>query len=129
MRRFLILILLLLPVFSLFAAEADFADAQLAAQEGRYRDVILVLTQLIDGGDLNEEQQVVAYANRGIAYSLLNAFAVAKVDLLRALAINPNHTLTLSQMGLLAEEVDEDYEQAAKGVVPDLWWRTYQKLR
>jgi len=23
----------------------------------------------------------------------------------------------------------EDYEQAAKGIVPDLWWRTYQKLR
>ncbi len=22
-----------------------------------------------------------------------------------------------------------DYEQASKGVVPDLWWRTYQKLR
>ncbi|MFT7612707.1 MAG: formiminoglutamase [Parvicellaceae bacterium] len=23
----------------------------------------------------------------------------------------------------------EDYEQASKGVVPDLWYRTYQKLR
>lgn len=23
----------------------------------------------------------------------------------------------------------EDYEMASKGVVPDLWWRTYQKLR
>ncbi len=95
------------------SAQADFSDAQVAASEGRYRDVIDILSQELLTSELTPEQVVVAYANRGIAYSLLKAYALARQDLNQALALNPDHALTLNHLGLLHEQVDEDYAAAA----------------
>ncbi|MDB9879791.1 hypothetical protein OAC87_04420 [Pseudomonadales bacterium] len=106
-----ILWLLWLP-FAVSASEFD--EAQLAAGEGRYRDVITLLTGALSAEDVSELQQVVAYSNRGIAYSLLNAFGLAKQDLNAALALDPAHSLTLNQLGHLAANVDHDYELAVK---------------
>ncbi|MDA9285487.1 hypothetical protein N9P94_01430 [Pseudomonadales bacterium] len=103
--------LLWLP-FAVSASEFD--EAQLAAGEGRYRDVITLLTGALSAEDVSELQQVVAYSNRGIAYSLLNAFGLAKQDLNAALALDPAHSLTLNQLGHLAANVDHDYELAVK---------------
>ncbi len=111
LRRFF-LVLLMLPSVSL-AAEADFSSAQQAAAQGNYREVVSILTKALEDPDVTAQQTVVALANRGIAYSLLNAYALAKQDLEAALAINPQHPLTLNHLGLLAEQVDEDYELAA----------------
>ena len=103
--------LLWLP-FAVSASEFD--EAQLAASEGRYRDVITLLTGALSAEDVSELQLVVAYSNRGIAYSLLNAFGLAKQDLNAALALDPAHSLTLNQLGNLAANVDHDYELAVK---------------
>ena len=95
------------------ATEDDFSLAQQAAARGEYREVVSILSQVLADPELVPEQAVVAYANRGIAYSLLNAYALAKQDLETALALNPTHALTLNHLGLLAEQVDSDYGLAA----------------
>ena len=92
---------------------ASFSDAQQAAAKGDYRQVVEILSTMLSEEDMLQEQQVIAYANRGIAYSLLNAYALAKQDLEYALSLNPNHALSLNHMGLLAEQVDNDYAMAA----------------
>lgn len=94
-------------------AQEDFTLAQEAAAAGDYRQVVEVLNHALTDPELAPEQAVVALANRGIAYSLLKAFALAKQDLESALALNPNHPLTLNHLGLLAEQVDQDYTLAA----------------
>lgn len=112
MLRRVLLLLLVLPSLSI-AAEADFSTAQQAAARGDYREVVEILTRALEDPEVTSQQMVVALANRGIAYSLLNAYALAKQDLEAALSINPAHPLTLNHLGLLAEQVDEDYELAA----------------
>lgn len=92
---------------------ASFDDAQQAAAVGDYREVVVILSKMLAEDELDTGQRVVAYANRGIAYSLLSAYALAKQDLEIALTINPDHPLTLNHLGLLAEQVDQDYILAA----------------
>lgn len=87
-------------------------DAQLAAQEGRYHDVVTILTQLIDSAELNEQEVVVAYSNRGIAHSLLEAYGLAWQDLRHAIKLDDSHALTQNHLGILAEHVDHDYGEA-----------------
>jgi len=109
-RLRLILVLLLLP---LWLEASEFTLAEQAANEGRYRDVVDLLSAALDSGELNDNSRLVAFSNRGIAYSLLNAYGLAKQDLNRALKINPKHDLSLNQLGILAEKVERDYESAA----------------
>lgn len=104
---------ILLLTFCSLPAVASFSDAQQAAAAGDYRQVVDILTTILEEDNLDADQQVVAYANRGIAYSLLKAYALAKQDLEYALSLNPNHPLSLNHMGLLAEQVDSDYALAA----------------
>ena len=92
---------------------AELEEAQLAASEGRYRDVVTLLTGVLESEDLDDAGRVVAHSNRGIAYSLLNAYALARKDLNEALKINPDHALTMNHLGLLAEKLDQDYGLAA----------------
>ncbi len=92
---------------------AELAEAQQAASEGRYGDVVTLLTAVLEEKDLDEAGRVVAYSNRGIAYSLLNAHALARKDLNAALTLNPEHALTMNHLGLLAEQVEKDYDLAA----------------
>jgi TPR repeat protein len=99
-------------IFSpVIAAELD--EAQLAASEGRYRDVVTLLTDVLESEDLDGPGRVVAHSNRGIAYSLLNAYALARKDLNEALKIDPEHALTMNHLGLLAEKLEQDYRAAA----------------
>ncbi|XOV88353.1 MAG: hypothetical protein ACFHX7_00355 [Pseudomonadota bacterium] len=105
-------LLLILLIVAGETRAAAFDDAQLAAREGRYRDVADILSAEITGGKLEPGNLVVAYSNRGIAYSLLGAYELARQDLLRANSIDPSHPLTLNHLGLLAEQVDEDYAEA-----------------
>lgn len=111
LRAFLIAVCLYSPW--LMAEEADFSLAQQAAAQGDYREVVEILTGALEDPEITPDQAVVAFANRGIAYSLLNAYALAKQDLEAALALNPTHALTLNHLGLLAEQVDQDYDLAA----------------
>lgn len=89
-----------------------FAEAQQAASEGRYKDVVEMLSIAIESDELVADDQVVAYSNRGVAYSLLQAYGLASQDLKRALSLDGSHTLTLNHLGLLAEQVDRDYVAA-----------------
>ncbi len=107
---FRLFLILLIAAFEIRASAFD--DAQIAAREGRYRDVAEILSAEIDGGELEPGNLVVAYSNRGIAYSLLGAYELARQDLLRANSISPSHNLTLNHLGLLAEQVDQDYARA-----------------
>ncbi len=108
------LLLLFSLVISSGAIGAEFADAQKAASEGRYDEVVIVLTELIDGGGLADGEEVIAYANRGIASSLLKSYVSAKRDLLWAIALDPGHLLTQNHLGIIAEHVDADYEEAVR---------------
>ncbi len=112
-------VLTLIAVFPLavMAEPSDFSAAQQAAQEGRYEDVITILSQALEQQELDEADQVVALSNRGIALSLLGAHGRARVDLEAAVALNPEHELTLNQLGLLTEHVDENPAAAAE------WYR------
>ncbi|MCB1647522.1 MAG: hypothetical protein KDI36_18815, partial [Pseudomonadales bacterium] len=105
-------ILCVLWVVPATAVEDVFAVAQQAAQEGRYRDVVDILTELLVTPDLEPAAEVVAYSNRGIAYSLMKAYGLARKDLESAVAIMPDHALSLNQLGILAEQVEQDYVRA-----------------
>lgn len=87
-------------------------DAQLAAEEGRYYDVVTILTQLIDSAELEKEDVVIAYSNRGIAYSLLEAYSLAWQDLRQAIKLDDSHALTQNHLGILAEHVDHNFDEA-----------------
>ena len=84
----------------------SFVDAEYAAQEGRYRDVVEILTRALNARELNAQGVVVAHANRGIAYSLLNEYSLAAEDLKIAHGLDPSHVLTMNHRGILAEHVD-----------------------
>ena len=109
--RQLFLLVLLSSVW-LSASANVFLDARQAATEGRYRDVIGLLSEVIEAGELEPAEMVVAFSNRGIAYSLLKAFELARIDLNRAISIDPDHKLTQNQLGLIAQHVDADYATA-----------------
>ena len=96
------------PAMSAQTGEVEFELAQAAAREGRYREVIEILSDLLLDPELGPAGQVVAYSNRGIAYSLLNAYGLAKQDLEAAHYIDPHHLLTLNHLGILAAQVDHD---------------------
>ncbi len=91
-----------------------FDDAQTAARDGRYREVVTILTDALDSGTLEGKEVVIAYSNRGIAYSLLKAYGLAKADLNRAIELEPDHKLTQNHLGIIAEHVDHDYVSAKK---------------
>ena len=99
------------------ALAASFEDAQEAATEGRYDDVVNILSTIIAAGNLDDKGEVIAYSNRGVAYSLLKAYEMAKQDLLYAIELDPDHLLTINHLGIMDEHVDGDYEQAA------LWYQ------
>jgi len=99
-------------IVSQYASANVFEEAQLAAQSGRYDDVVTTLTGAIEMNELQPTELVVAYSNRGIAYSLLKAYAMAEADFLRALEINPQYKLALNHLGILAEHVHKDYRKA-----------------
>jgi TPR repeat protein len=97
-----------LPAMAAQTGEVEFELAQTAAKDGRYRDVIDILSELLRNPELGSGGQVVAYSNRGIAYSLLNAYGLAKQDLEDAYRLDPQHLLTLNHLGILAAQVDEN---------------------
>lgn len=90
-----------------------FEQAQSAASEGRYDDVIRLLTTELEAGTLDDEDVAVALSNRGIAYSLIQEFELASADLNEAIRLMPDHTLTLNHLGILAEHVTGNYAEAA----------------
>lgn len=104
---------ILLPVYST-ASSALIDSAEAAAVKGDYRLVVRLLSEALDSQELGAGEQVVAHANRGIAYSLLGAYGRARLDLEAAIALNPGHTLTQNHLGILAEHVDGNYEVAAR---------------
>ena len=98
----------------------DFTDAQRAAREGRYADVVSILTKALANGELEDAARALAYSNRGIAYSLTKQYELAVGDLETAIEIDPDHALTQNHLGILVEHVDGDlaaartwYEKAA----------------
>ncbi len=96
------------------AQAAPFDSARLAAEEGRYEDVIKVLSDMIQAGGLDDQDKVIAYSNRGIAYSLLESYQLARQDLSEAIKLDPVHQLTQNHLGILAEHVDVDIPLAIK---------------
>jgi TPR repeat protein len=116
---FFILFLVLSAVYFPVFAEEDqgksvFTTAQQAAAEGRYYDVITLLSDAIEGGELDDTETAIAYSNRGIAYSLLKRYGLAVQDLNEAIRLNPEHPLTLNHLGILAEHVELDFARAAE---------------
>ncbi len=108
-----ILAILFITLFSSLCSASVFTAAQQAAAEGRYDQVISILTEAIDGDALPEEEVAIAYSNRGIAYSLLKRYGLAVKDLNTAIRLNPEHPLTLNHLGILAEHVELDFVSAA----------------
>ena len=108
-------LLFVVMFFSQFSwAEISFLDeAQIAASEGRFDDVISILSNAIDSDALEEEERAIAFSNRGIAFSLLKRFGPAMQDLRMAIELQPDHLLTLNHLGILAEHVALDFEEAA----------------
>jgi TPR repeat protein len=101
-------------VTAAYAGDAEFELAQAAAKGGRYRDVIEILDELLLEPDLGTAGQVVAYSNRGIAYSLLSAYGLAKQDLEEAHRLDPQHRLTLNHLGMIEAEVDGNPKAAVR---------------
>ncbi len=99
------------------AFAVEFKDAQVAATEGRYDDVVAILTTILDRGDLQGYAEVVGYSNRGVAYSLLKQYPQAKRDLLHAIELDPDHLLTINHLGIMAQHIDGDAQAAA------IWFR------
>ena len=90
-----------------------FAEAQVAASEDRYEDVITILTAALERGNLDDGEKAIAHGNRGIALSLVHSYPEALEDLQRAIELDPEHQLSLNHLGILAEHVYLDFEAAA----------------
>jgi len=96
-------------------AVGDFEQAEIAANEGRYEDVMTILSELLESGQLDSDKlKARAYSNRGIAYSLLEYYQSARVDLERAVDLDPGNVLALNHLGILSEQVDADFGAAAE---------------
>lgn len=109
-----VLLFIVLFFSQLSWAETSFIDeAQTAAAEGRFDDVISILSSAIDSEALEDEERAIALSNRGIAFSLLKRFGPAMQDLRMAIELQPDHLLTLNHLGILAEHVALDFEEAA----------------
>ena len=111
----LLVVLVILFPGSLLAVE--FMDAQAAATEGRYDEVVSILTTVIERGELEGDAEVIAYSNRGVAYSRLKMYPQGKKDLLQAIELDPDHQLTINHLGIMSQHVDADYQAAA------VWYR------
>jgi TPR repeat protein len=105
---------------SLSREPTPFNEAQRAASEGRYEDVVTILTAVIDArglsgnaSGLSSDELAIAHSNRGIAYSLEKNYALAIQDLQQAITLNPEHLLTLNHLGILAEHVEGNFAVAA----------------
>ena len=98
-------------------AADEFNDAQVAATKGQYDEVVSILTTVIEKGELTGVAKVVAFSNRGVAYSLLKMYPQGKSDLLQAIELDPDHQLTINHLGIMAQHVDADYQAAA------VWYR------
>lgn len=107
-------VIMLFSVFSscVSAAPSYFDDAQRAAAEGRYDEVIQILTAVIDERDLPDDELATAFSNRGIAFSLLEQHPLAVRDLQEAIRLDPEHLLSLNHLGIMAEHIDLDYASA-----------------
>ncbi|HAK50884.1 MAG TPA: hypothetical protein DCM54_03130 [Gammaproteobacteria bacterium] len=117
MFRFCLILVSLGALLGSNAFAVEFKDAQVAATEGRYDDVVAILTTILDRGDLQGYAEVVGYSNRGVAYSLLKQYPQAKRDLLHAIELDPDHLLTINHLGIMAQHIDGDAQAAA------IWFR------
>lgn len=90
-----------------------FNEAQVAAAENRYADVVSILTTALERDEMDAQEQAIAFGNRGIAYSLLHDYEAAVTDLRQAIALDPEHQLSLNHLGILAEHVYKQFEAAA----------------
>jgi tetratricopeptide (TPR) repeat protein len=95
------------------ASPAYFEDARRAASEGRYQNVVEVLSVAIDDQSLDPNNLAGAFSNRGIAYSLLKDYTAAIADLNKAIELNPEHLLVLNDLGTLAQQVEKNDVTAA----------------
>lgn len=89
-----------------------FQDAQEAASRGHYEEVVAILTDVLET-DVAVSDRVIALSNRGIAYSLQKRYGLAVDDLQQAIELEPTHLLSLNHLGILAENIERDYESAA----------------
>jgi TPR repeat protein len=112
--RFLLLILIISRGVSAFALSPAFDEAQVAASENRYEDVIEILTSVLDQEQLDARERAIAFSNRGIARSLLHDYESALRDLRQAIDLDPEHQLSMNHLGILAEHIYQDYESAAR---------------
>ena len=114
MRKPVLSLYLVLLLISPVRAETSFFDeAQKAASEGRYEDVVSILSTAIGQQQLEQSELAIAHSNRGIAYSLLRQYGPAVKDLSLAIELDPLHLLSINHLGILAEHVEEDYSKAA----------------
>ena len=104
------------------AATSYFEEAKVAASEGRYDEVTTLLSAVIESGQLEPDRLAIAHSNRGIAFSLLEQYERAIVDLKRAIELDPAHLLTLNHLGILAEHLEADSTEAAR------WYRRAARL-
>lgn len=100
------------PLFSPFGWSMEEDAARIAAAEGRHDEVVKILTQAIESGQLPSSDLGAAHTNRGIAYSLLGSYEKAQQDLQRATTIDPDNEMALHQLGILAEVYERDLERA-----------------
>ena len=124
LKHYLSIYLLLTSMLSAFFVSAKaldqtqdqpsvFDEAQQAAAEGHFDDVVGLLTAALSSGNLDDDNQAIAYSNRGIAYSLQKKYALAVQDLQKAYNLNPEHLLTLNHLGILSEHIEKNFERAA----------------
>ena len=96
------------------AATSYFEEAKVVASEGRYDEVTTLLSVVIESGQLEPDRLAIAHSNRGIAFSLLEQYERAIVDLKRAIELDTAHLLTLNHLGILAEHLETDFTEAAR---------------
>jgi TPR repeat protein len=109
-----ICLLICVSWWAILVQAEPFDAARVAAEEGRYEDVVKILSELINAGGLDDPDKVIAHSNRGIAYSLLETYDLARQDLNTAIQLDPAHALTRNHLGILAEHVDGDIPTAIK---------------
>ena len=91
------------------AAADDFSGAQCASSEGRYADVLSILTKAPKDSELVKVALAVAYSDRTIGYRLTKQYRLALQDLECAIELNADHALgraSTAASSLIASQID-----------------------
>lgn len=97
----LLCILMLLRLFSGNDGFDDLKAGNAALSQGNDNKAALLLTKSIDSGQLSQQNQVIAFYNRGLAWDHIGKYDKSIADYSKAIQLDPNMALVFNNRALV----------------------------